>query len=253
MSGFRAAYLPQRRPGSCYPLNEYELQQTRWECNTSISRLAIQNGTVQVAVWLSDNMGTPSGLECREKNNFIDISSADLAPNQRRSFIGLLFERRARPTHLSPLVTLVIDGRAGSTFYCHPAGREYSGLPLSDDYSTLVQILREDSARPSFVAEFSPYRRCFDLESGITWIREFREVHGNMDPAAIQRLLHLWEVPTIAQPVVFRDLNENFTIETSRLSARRPFMARPQTAQVGWNQKIEYYTPLSWLQFERPK
>lgn len=72
---------------------------------------------MQVVVWLKDNVDTLLGLECRQKNNVINISSADLTPKGRRSFIGMPFEHSARLTHFSLLVATVIEGRVELALY----------------------------------------------------------------------------------------------------------------------------------------
>lgn len=152
----------------------------------------------------------------------------------------MLFERRARLNYFSLAVAIVVQGRVNLTVYRHPADQDCAPLELSDKYSVLVQRLREDNSRPGVMAEFSPYWKLCDLYSEIVWIQECREVHCSMDPATIQRLLHQWETLTVSQLVVFKYSHGNFTIDPARFWVRGTFLARPQTAQSGWRQKIGY-------------
>lgn len=98
---------------------------------------------------------------------------------------------------------------------------------LSDDYSSLVQRLREDKSRSSVMVKFGPYWQLCDLESGIPWTQKFRELHGRIDPGTVQRLVHQQEVLTVVQPVVFTDSNGNVSIDSVRLSERGTFVASP--------------------------
>lgn len=124
-------------------------------------------------------------------------------------------------------------------------------LAPSNEYSVLVQRLREDTSRSRVKAEFLPSPRLCGSESGTPWIQEFRELHGRRDASAIQSLVHQRELLTVAQPVVFKDSNGSFLIDTPRISAPGAFVARPQIAPLGSRQKIEYCTPLSRPRFER--
>lgn len=148
--------LPQPRRVSRELLNGQELQRTRRASNKLIRKLAIPSGSVEVAVWLDDNIAILSGFSCRETDHFIDIYSADLTPSGRRSFIRPLFERRARLTRFPLPVGIVIEVRVDLTFYSRQADRQNVRLALRDDYSTLVQRLPEATSRLRVMANFRP-------------------------------------------------------------------------------------------------
>lgn len=93
--------------------------------------------------------------------------------------------------------------------------------------------------------ELIPHSRLYELEQGIHWVLDYRELHCGLDTAKINRVLQKRELLTVFEPVLSPHTEGQYLLHPSRGSSSGTFVAQPTLPILSWRHQIDYYTPES--------
>lgn len=82
--------------------------------------------------------------------------------------------------------------------------------------------------------ELIPYFPLGDIEQGISWVPEYRDLPSGMDAATINQFLSQQELLTVVEPAVSRDTGGLYVLHPPRRSNSGTFVARPTTPILSW-------------------
>lgn len=112
-------------------------------------------------------------------------------------------------SHVFDEIDLEYYRRLADCLYLHKA--------LCAEYLNLVHGLTNSTSQVRVLKDVRPLQLLCDLEEGIPWVQENRELASGMNTDKINKLLRQREVLKVTGPVVFKDSEGNFHLDSARV------------------------------------